>query len=330
MFMQSEIHTATINPVFAGHAAQHLQDATGGIQRVLDNLLEIAKGKDPDANTYDRLRATKVLYDRGFGKVAKIRHCAPSPEPSQSPQSAKSQNQTNHSSDAAASNRPVARLEEKLDDALGPPQAPIRLHNPNKLPHDPNRVPDLVHEAQYYILEITNYGAELASILAYIHEPDPEDTSVKPCHRITAGQMILDRVLGAVADLETPPDHNQDPAFDADWALKHPAEIDPTLSLEEIIEADDFARQYLESFRKGREEFEREYGDREDAGPCGECFGDDDPCEYHTMVNEFSKSEEEILETMRGMRNIDLFGDRSYFDENGLFRLHPPDHIDDS
>ncbi len=325
MFMQSEIHTATINPVFAGHAAQHLQDATGGIQRVLDNLLEIAKGKDPEANTYDRIRATKVLYDRGFGKVAKIRHCAPSPEPSQSPQSAKSQNQTNHSSD-----RPVAKLEEKLDDALGPPQAPVRLHNPNKLPHDPNRVPDLVHEAQYYILEITNYGAELASILAYIHEPDPEDTSVKPCHRITAGQMILDRVLGAVADLQTPPDHNQDPAFDADWANKHPAEIDPNLSLEKIIEADDYARNVIEGMRKERERFEQEYGDREDTGPCGDCFGDDDLCEYHVMAYELSKSEEEILDTVRGMRNIELFRDRLYFDENGIYRIHPPDHIDDS
>ncbi len=324
--MQSEIRTATINPVFAGHAAQHLQDATGGIQRVLDNLLEIAKGKDPEANTYDRIRATKVLYDRGFGKVAKIRHCAPAPES----KSEKSQNHTNHSSDvAAASNRPVARLEEKLDDALGPPQAPVRLNNPSKLPHDRNRVPDLVHEAQYYVLEITNYGAELASILAYIHEPDPEDTSVKPCHRITAGQMILDRVLGAVADLETPLDDWQDPSLEANWAQKHPAEIDPTLSLEKIIEADRSARGHVEGIRKEREEFEAEYGDREDTGPCGECFGDV-LCDYHGLAEELSMPEEKVIETVRGMRNLKLFSDRLYFDELGSVRLHPPPHIDDS
>ncbi len=324
MFMQSKTHTATINPVFAGHAAQHLQDATGGIQRVLDNLLEIAKGKDPEANTYDRIRATKVLYDRGFGKVAKIRHCAPSPEPSQSPQSAKSQNQTNHSSD-----RPVAKLEEKLDDALGPPQAPIRLHDPSKLPHDRSHVPDLVHEAQYYVLEITNYGAELASILAYIHEPDPEDASVKPCHRITAGQMILDRVLGAVADLELPLDDWQDPSLEANWMHKHPAEIDPSIPIEKIIEVDRDARGRVEGIRKEREEFEAEYGDREDSGPCADCYRDT-LCDYHATAEELSMPEEKVIESVRGMRNLKLFGDRLYFDELGSVRLHPPDHIDDS
>ena len=73
----------------------------------------------------------------------------------------------------AASNRPVAKLEQKLDDALGPPQAPaqpesgepIRLDEPGHLPAAPGYTPDLVREAQYYVLEITNYGAELASIL---------------------------------------------------------------------------------------------------------------------------------------------------------------------
>ena len=69
--MQPDTRTGTINPVFAGHAARQLQDAVGGIQRVFDNLLEIARGSDPDANTYDRLRATRVLYDRGFGKATR-------------------------------------------------------------------------------------------------------------------------------------------------------------------------------------------------------------------------------------------------------------------
>ena len=69
--MQPDTQTGTINPVFAGYAAQQLQEATGGIDRVFDNLLEIARGNDPSANGYDRLRATKVLYDRGFGKVTK-------------------------------------------------------------------------------------------------------------------------------------------------------------------------------------------------------------------------------------------------------------------
>ena len=37
---------STINPVFAGHAARQLKEATDDLQRVFDNLLEIADGKD--------------------------------------------------------------------------------------------------------------------------------------------------------------------------------------------------------------------------------------------------------------------------------------------
>ena len=333
MFMQADTQQSSINPVFAGYAAQQLQKATGGIDRVFDNLLEIARGNDPSANGYDRLRATRVLYDRGMGKVTRNQPRTPSHESRRSPESEESNNHTNHSSDnnrpVAASNRPVAKLEQKLDDALGPPQTPIRLHEPGQVPVTPGYIPDLVREAQYYVLEITNYGAELASILAYIHEPDPEDTSIRPCHRITAGQMILDRVLGAIADLEQPLDHWHDPSIEPNWAYKHPAEIDSTIPLEEIIEADRFARKRIEGMRREREEFEEEYGDREDTGPCEDCY-DDDLCEYHLMAEELSKPEEEVLMTVRGMRNLQLFADRLYFDENGSLRLHPPNHIDDS
>ena len=282
-------------------------------------------------------------------------------------ESEKSGNHTNHSSDipapkiAAASNRPAAKLEQKLDDTLGPPQtpadqgeeepvlseaqrsrrepvlseaqrsrrAPIRLDEPGHIPAAPGYVPDLVREAQYYVLEITNYGAELAKILAYIHEPDPEDTSIRACHRITAGLMIVDRVLGAAAELEQPLDHWHDPSLEPNWGYKHPAEIDSSVPLEEIIEADRFARKRIEGMRREREEFEEEYGDREDTGPCEDCY-DDDLCEYHMMAEELSKSEEEVLTTARGMRNLEIFRDRLYFDENGLLRLHPPPPIDDS
>ena len=198
---------SSINPVFAGHAAQQLQEATGGIQRVFDNLLEIARGNDPKANGYDRLRATGILYDRGFGKVTKNTPRTPPPESKQEPESGESNNQTNHSSDISASNRPVARLEQKLDDTLGPPQAPAQPNEavPTLSMPDPTCSPDLVREAQYYVLEITNYGAELASILAYIHEPDPEDTTIRACHRITAGRTIIDRVHSEPSPISNSP-----------------------------------------------------------------------------------------------------------------------------
>ena len=333
MFMQPDTQTGTINPVFAGYAAQQLQEATGGIDRVFDNLRKIARGDDPDANGYDRLRATRVLYDRGMGKVTRNTPRTPIPQSERPTESEESNNHTNHSSDnnrpVAASNRPVAKLEQKLDDALGPPQTPIRLNDPGHVPDTPGYTPDLVRQAQYYVLEITNYGAELASILAYIHEPDPDDTSIRPCHRITAGQMILDRVIGTVADLEQPLDHWHDPSIEPNWAYKHPTEIDSNIPLEDIIEADRAARQHVEDMRKEREKFEEEYGDREDTGRCEDCY-DDDLCEYHLMAEELSTPEEEIVKTARGMRNLQIFADRLYFDENGSLRLHPPNHIDDS
>ena len=327
---------SSINPVFAGHAARQLQEATGGIDRVFDNLLEIARGNDPSANGYDRLRATRVLYDRGFGKVTRSTPRTPIPESERPTESGESGNHTNHSSDtpgsepttAAASNRPVARLEQKLDDALGPPQAPAQPeagHTPPTRLDAPGYTPDLARQSQYYVLEITNYGVELASILAYVHEPDPEDTSIRVCHRITAGQMILDRVIGAVADLQQPLDHWHDPSLEPNWINKHPAELDSSVPLEEIIKADRSARSFIEGMRKEREAFQP----REETGPCHECR-DDYPCEYHAMAEELTKPEEEILMTARGMRNLDIFRDRLYFDEYGLLRLHPPEHIDDS
>ena len=143
--MQAEGQIGTINPVFAGYAAQQLQEATGGIDRVFDNLLEIARGNDPSANGYDRLRATRVLYDRGFGKVTKNQPRTPSHESERVPESEESNNPTNHSSEtprtAAASNRPVAKLEQKLDDALGPPQTLIRLDEPGHIPAAPGYTP---------------------------------------------------------------------------------------------------------------------------------------------------------------------------------------------
>ena len=110
---------STVNPAFAGHAAQQLREATDDLQRVFDNLLDIADGNDPTANTYDRLRATRVLYDRGMGKVTRNTPRTPTHESERDPKSEESNNHTNHSSDiprTAASNRPAAKLEEKLDD----------------------------------------------------------------------------------------------------------------------------------------------------------------------------------------------------------------------
>ena len=93
------VQQSSINPAFAAHAAKQLREATEDLQRVFDNLLEIDKGRDQTANTHDRLRATRILYDRGFGKVSKNTPQAPAPRSSRPPKSEESHNHTNHSSD---------------------------------------------------------------------------------------------------------------------------------------------------------------------------------------------------------------------------------------
>ncbi len=344
MFMQSQTQTASINPAFAGHAAKYIRDVSDDLQRVFDNLLEIADGEVPDANGYDRLRATRILYDRGFGKVNKSTPQTPAPTPAPAPQpepepepaqSEKSQNQTNHSSDEPDRSRTealdlkdappgtathlVSQIERKLDDMLGPVQSP---EQPKPVPHAKiaeGFVPDIIRDSQHYVLHITDYGAKLADILMSIHEPDPEDDSIRQCHRITAGQMMIDRVLGPASNLQYDP---YDPAEDPQWIFRRPAEIDPRLTPEELKEADRQTQNFIEGMKQ------------EDEGPCPYC-AEDYLCEYHDPESEYYEyanvTDEEIEMLARAMGNLAANKDRLYFDPaEGCFKLRPPDHIDDS
>ena len=326
------VQQSSINPVFAGYAAQQLQEATGGIDRVFDNLRKIARGDDPDANGYDRLRTTRVLYDRGMGKVTKNTPRTPSHESERDPKSEESNNHTNHSSNAAASNRPAAKLEQKLDDILGPPQTPdepkgddtppVRLNEPGHIPAAPGYTPDLARQAQYYVLEITNYGADLRSILMSIHEPDPEDDSIRSCHRIAAAQMIIDRVLGPASSLQQALDHPYDPAEDPYWALRHPADVDSDATIEELVESDRKNREFIRAMHK------------EDDGSCDDCT-DEYLCEYHDpdgALHEYTNITEDDIDMLaRAMRNLAFNRDRLYMDRaDGRLKLRPRNYIDDS
>ena len=338
MFMQPDTQTATINPAFAGHAAQQLREATDDLQRVFDNLLDIADGNDPTANTYDRLRATRVLYDRGFGKVSRNAPQTPTPRSESAPEASEESN--NHTSDnpspeqsqtvgalreaPTASNGLVARIEQKLDDILGPPQTPDQpeVSTPTVSQIAKDFVPDLVRDAQFYVLEITDYGDKLKSILMSIHEPDPEDDSIRACHRITAGQMILDRVLGQAVSLQHALDHPYDPAEDPYWAFRNPADLDSKATIEELTEADRLTRNFVQGMKK------------EDDGPCVDCT-EEYLCEYHDPDGEFHEhtnvSDDEIDAHARVMKNLAFNRGRLYVDpQDGMIKVRPRNYIDDS
>ena len=333
---------STINPAFAGYAAKYIRDASDDLQRVFDNLLEIADGDVPDATGYDRLRATRILYDRGFGKVNKNTPQSPPPAPKSNlpPESEESPNQADQGSDDPQpeqsrtvaldlKNAPpgsdtnlVSQIEQKLDDLLGPVQAAERPKPRTPAEIAEGFVPDIVRDSQYYVLEITDYGAKLADILMAIHEPDPEDDTIKQCHRVTAGQMMIDRVLGPAVSLQYDLDHAYDPAEDPHWALRHPAEIDAHLTPEELKEADRQTRNFVEGMKK------------EDDGECDDCT-EDYLCEYHDPDGEYYEdaniSEEEIEILARAMRNVTAYEDSLYFDPaDGRLKLGPRNYIDDS
>ena len=335
---------SSINPVFAGHLANQLREDTDDLHRVFDNLLEIAKGEDPTANGHDRLRATRILYDRGFGKVTKNIPRTPAPRSESAPEA--SEEPDNHPPDnpgpdqsqtaeadlkpaqPAASDRLVERIEQKLDDILGPPQTPDEPEE--ETPEVPTVssmaegfVPDLVRDAQYYVLEITNYGADLRSILMSIHEPDPEDTSIRACHRITAGQMIIDRVLGPAASIEQALAHPYDPSEDPYWSLRNPADVDSEATIEELTEADRMTRNFVRGMRQ-----------EDDAASCEDCE-DDYLCEYHDPDGEYHEysnvTEEEIQILARAMKSIAFNRDRLYIDpQDGTIKVSPRNYIDDS
>ena len=334
---------SSINPVFAGHAARQLREATDDLQRVFDNLLEIADGKDPNANTYDRLRATNALYDRGMGKVSRYAPRTPAPTASSQPkESDESDNHTNHSSDTPGSEQGqsvkadletappgvatylVSQIEQKLDDILGPPQAPEQPQEPtsNVSQIAQDFVPDLVRDSQFYVLEITDYGEKLKSILMSIHEPDPEDESIRACHRISAGQMILDRVLGQAVSLQHALDHPYDPAEDPYWAFRNPADLDSDATIEELTEADRLTRNFVQGMKK------------EDDGPCVDC-SEEYLCEYHDPDGEFHEhtnvSDDEIDALARVMKNLAFNRGRLYVDpQDGMTKVRPRNYIDDS
>ena len=182
---------------------------------------------------------------------------------------------------------------------------------PAPSPDAPSYLPDLVRESQYYIMEITNYGDDLASILMSIHEPDPDDDSIRDCHRITAGMMIIDRVLGPAAEIGQFLQDYREATEDPNWMTNHPAEIDAEVTPEELMEADRATRELIDDYRKQRED-------------CENCT-DEDPCDEHYM------DEDDMLLNARVFRNMHIYGRRIYFDlERGGVKLHPRGYIDDS
>jgi hypothetical protein len=198
--------------------ADDISNTTTDVRDVIDKLHDIARGRTPRANTRDRIAATRILLDRGFGKVPRRadynpdRHQTPVPDddgpvgPSHSP--------------TPTTPGTVAQLDESLHDSLGP--APSFEPDPApSLEPDPQSTTDShivdVIDTQDYILMVTDNGHTLVTVLTDILRADDDDPAVRPSHQIAVARILLDRTLGS--DCEPPKDSvpPEDVPYTQEW-----------------------------------------------------------------------------------------------------------------
>ena len=192
---------------------------TDNAREIINMLHDIAQGHRENSTANDRIAASKTLLDRGLGKCP--RHisptAAPGPDADPDPESAESDNHTNHSSDTPQtvsrsepdSPRLVTQLDDALNDSIGPaPSAhstatqPVGASLKPARPTDSAQTPDpfdpnSIHfSIQQHILDITNNCRTLMSALTDICRTPDDNPRVTDYHRVRAGRMLLDRILG--------------------------------------------------------------------------------------------------------------------------------------
>ena len=176
---------------------------TDNAREIINMLHDIAQGNRESSTANDRIAASKVLLDRGLGKCPKhiFPGVAQSPDDDDNDVGAIHESPTPTSRSEPDSPRIVTRLDAALHDSVGP--APT-AHNPLSLEGeglgegemntlDPNSIHFTI---QQHILDITNNCRTLNTALTDICRAPEDDSKVTDYHRIRAGQMLLDRVLG--------------------------------------------------------------------------------------------------------------------------------------
>ena len=185
-------------PTPAQRLAQKIRARTNDTRDILDLLHEIAQGEH-DATEHDRLTATGILFDRGYGKTPKQAPATADPVPETDDDEA-----ATHESPASIphkepeSPRLVTQLDNSLHESLGTapgaeeaartpltPMSPDPFNDPFD---DPSSIQSTIRD---HIISITNDGDTLIDVLIDIAWPeDPPEPSrkVKPFHRNRARQ----------------------------------------------------------------------------------------------------------------------------------------------
>ena len=216
--------TQQISPDPARDFANAVLAETDNAREIIDMLHDIAQGIHEDATDHDCISASRILLDRGLGKCPR-QSPATNPDPEHSPATddndvgALREAPTLGESPSAVphkepeSPRLVTQIGDALHESLGPvPKActePVAEARSEQAEPEDSVTPvpfnpfSIQSDIQKYILEITNNGLTIISALTDIYRAydSPEDyperrRKVKHYHRVTAGIMLLDRVLG--------------------------------------------------------------------------------------------------------------------------------------
>ena len=194
-----------------------LEETNGGLE-IIDMLHDIAQGVRQNSTTRDRINASRILLDRGLGKCPKqspVTSPNPTPETNDvEPAPYSIRGAIRESPPSVPHNKPesprlVTQLDNALHQSLGP--APSAETPPTHSPLSTNHSP-LQSTIQQHILEITNNGRTLMAVLTEIcRAPDDDPRAcpeqepalslskggrIKDSHRVTAGRMLIDRLMG--------------------------------------------------------------------------------------------------------------------------------------
>ena len=188
--------TQQISPNPALDFANAVLEETDGAREIIYMLHDIAQGVRENATTNDRMKASGILMDRGLGKCPK-QPPAPGPNPNPAPETNTKEPKADNTPDSP---RLVTQLDRSLHDSLGPPPSAQTEGNTAASPEsfDP-------YSIQQHILEITDGCRTLMTVLTDIcRAPDDDPKAcpeqrrrIKESHRVKAGQMLIDRLMGA-------------------------------------------------------------------------------------------------------------------------------------
>ena len=181
--------------------ANAVLEETDGAREIIYMLHDIAQGVRENATTNDRMKASGILMDRGLGKCPK--QTPATGRQTSNPNPAPPKDDKPKAKKQPDSPRLVTQLDRSLHDSLGPP--PSAQPEGNTAASSESFDP---YSIQQHILEITDGCRTLMTVLTDICRAPDDDSKVKESHRVKAGQMLIDRLMGAnpalVQDLVCP------------------------------------------------------------------------------------------------------------------------------